>query len=64
MIHEGIELWVGCNSLYMVLLGASSGTTLSLSSAIIEDVGELVGVSNRLPKNALEVSNFPLLFLT
>jgi hypothetical protein len=64
MIHEGIEFWVGCNSLYMVLLGASGGTTLSLSSAIIEDVGELVGVSNRLPKNASEVSNLPLLFLT
>ena len=48
----------------MVLLGASSGTTPSLSSAIIEDVGELIGVSNRLPKNASEVSNLPLLFLT
>ena len=48
----------------MVLLGASGGTTLSLFSAIIEDVGELVCVSNRLPKNTLEVSNLPLLFLT
>ena len=48
----------------MVLLGASSGTTPSLSLAIIEDVDELIGVSNRLPKNALEVSSLPLLFLT
>ena len=48
----------------MVLLGASGGTTLSLSSTIIKDVGELVGVSNRLPKNALEVSSLSLLFLT
>ena len=47
----------------MVLLGASGGTA-PLSSAIIEDVGELVGVSNRLPKNASEVSSLPLLFLT
>jgi hypothetical protein len=29
-----------------------------------EDVGELVGVLNKLPKNASEVSNLPLLFLT
>ena len=35
----------------MVLLGASGGTTLSLSPAIIEDVGKFVGVSNRLPKS-------------
>ena len=48
----------------MVILGASCGTTPSLSSAIIEDVGELVGVSNRLPKNTSQVSNLPLLFLT
>ena len=48
----------------MVLLGALGGTTLSLSSPIIKDVCELVGVSNRLPKNASKVSNLPLLFLT
>jgi hypothetical protein len=48
----------------MVLLGASGGTTPSLSLAIIEDVDELIGVSNRLPKNALEVSSLPLPFLT
>ena len=33
----------------MVILGASGGITLS--SAMMEDVGELVGVSNRLPKS-------------
>ena len=43
----------------MVILGASGGITLS--SVMMEDVGELVGVSNRLPK---KVSNLPLLFLT
>ena len=48
----------------MVLLGALGETAPSLSSAIIEDVSELVGVSNRLPKNALEVSSLSLLFLT
>ena len=48
----------------MVLLGALGWTTLSLTSAMMEDVGELVGVSKKLPKNASEVSNLPLLFLT
>ena len=48
----------------MVLLGGLGGTTPFLSSAIMKDVGELVGVSNRLSKNASEVSNLPLLFLT
>ena len=33
----------------MVILGASGGITLS--SAMIEDVGKFVGVSNRLPKS-------------
>ena len=46
----------------MVILGASGGITLS--SVMMEDVGELVGVSNRLPKSVLNVSNLPLLFLT
>jgi hypothetical protein len=48
----------------MVLLGASGLTALSLTSAMMKDVGELVGVSKKLPKNASEVSNLPLLFLT
>jgi hypothetical protein len=48
----------------MVLLGASGGTTLSLSLATIEDVGELVSVSNKLSKNTSKVSNLHLLFLT
>ena len=48
----------------MVLLGALGGTAFSLSSAMIEDVGEFEGVSNGLPKGVLEVSNLPLLFLT
>ena len=48
----------------MVLLGASGGIAPSFSLTIIEDVGELIGVSNRLPKNASEVSSLPLLFLT
>ena len=46
----------------MVILGASGGITLS--SAMMEDVGELVGVSNRLPKSVSKVSNLHLLFLT
>ena len=46
----------------MVILGASGGITLS--SAMMEDVGELVGVSNRLPKSVSKVSNLTLLFLT
>ena len=62
MMHEEIELWVGCNSWYMVILGALGWTTLS--SAMIENVDEFVGVSKRLPKSVLEVSNLPLLFLT
>jgi hypothetical protein len=46
----------------MVILGASGGITLS--SAMMQDVGELVGVSNRLPKSVSKISNLPLLFLT
>jgi hypothetical protein len=46
----------------MVILSASGGITLS--SAMMEDVGELVGVSNRLPKSVSKVFNLPLLFLT
>ena len=38
----------------MVILGASGWATLFL--AMVEDVGELIGVSNKLPKNASEVS--------
>ena len=46
----------------MVILGASGEITLS--SAMMEDVGELVGVSNKLPKSISKVSNLSLLFLT
>jgi hypothetical protein len=31
---------------------------------MMEDVGELVGISNKLPKSVSKVSNLPLLFLT
>ena len=48
----------------MVLLGASGLIVLSLSSAMIEDVGECIGISKRLPKNVSEVSSLPLLFLS
>ena len=46
----------------MVILGALGWTTLS--STMIEDVDELVGVLKRLPKSVSKVSNMPLLFLT
>ena len=46
----------------MVILGALGGITLS--SAMIEEMGELVGVSNIFPKSVSKVSNLPLLFLT
>jgi hypothetical protein len=31
---------------------------------MMEDMGELVGVSNKFPKSVSKVSNLPLLFLT